>query len=407
MEPPVFDAQMPQARNGSARARMRSAYAIECAAPDAVAEEWRVAHAADAAQAGASPFLSPSWMRAWLAATRAQPVLLRAAMAGRADALGWLCRAPDTGGRRVFALNECGDGVRDVPCIEHNGLVGWAGETGELHGLARHVLAARRMDGPLAGWDELRLGGVPRAWAGAFAAAGAWVSVRAEQPVFVADLASLRDRGDALATMGAETRRQIRRARALYARDGAVTIERVLAPAERDAALACLVALHQARWTTAGQPGAFASPVFRDFVERLVAGGVPGGEVELLRVCAAGRTIAVLLNLVAGGAVANYVAGVSMETDNRLKPGLVAHAMAMELHMAEGRGSYDLLAGESRYKRSLASRKGDLVWLTVRPPGVPALLAAARGMLGRFKRAALTMRSLNQAGLAQGTGRRA
>lgn len=403
----MFDAQMPQAGNGSARAGMRSAYAIEYAAPDAVAEEWRVAHAADAGLARASPFLSPSWMRAWFAATRAQPVLLRAAVAGRADALGWLCRAPDTGGRRVFALNECGDDARDVPCIEHNGLVGWAGASDEVERLARHILAARRMDGPLAGWDELRLGGVPRAWAGAFAAAGAWVSVRAAQPVFVADLASLRDRGDALAAMGAETRRQIRRARALYARDGAVTIERVLAAAERDATLASLVALHQARWTTAGQPGAFASPVFRDFVERLIAGGMPGGEVELLRVCAGGRTIAVLLNLVAGGVVANYVAGVAMETDNRLKPGLVAHAMAMELHMAEGRGSYDLLAGESRYKRSLAARKGDLVWLTVRPPGVPAVLAAARGMLGRLKRAALTMRSLSQADLAQEAGRRA
>jgi CelD/BcsL family acetyltransferase involved in cellulose biosynthesis len=398
---------MPEDVTGSAHAGTRNAYAIVCAPPHAVAEAWRAAHAADAAQGRASPFLSSSWMRAWLAATRAEPMLLRAAAAGRADALGWLCRVPGTGRRRVFALNECGDGARDVLCIEHNGLVGWAGAPDEVEALARHLLAARRMGGPLAGWDELRLGGVPRDWARAFAAAGAWVSLRAEQPVFVADLAMPDGGGDPLAAMGAQTRRQIRRARALYARDGAVTITRARGAAERDDALTCLVDLHQARWIRAGRPGAFASPVFRDFVTHLVAEGAASGEVELLRVRAGARTLAVLLNLVAGGTVANYVAGVVGETDNRLKPGLMAHAMAMELHLGEGRRSYDLLAGESRYKRSLAPRGGDLVWLTVRPPGVPALLAAARGMLGRCKRAAHAMRALSQAGLARGGGRRA
>jgi CelD/BcsL family acetyltransferase involved in cellulose biosynthesis len=398
---------MPETAKGSAPAGMRSAYAIECVAPNAVAEAWRVAHAADAAQGRASPFLSSSWMRAWLAATHAEPVLLRAVGAGREAALGWLCRVPGTGRRRVFALNECGDGARDVLCIEHNGLVGWAGAPDEVEALARHLLAARRMVGPFAGWDELRLGGVPRDWAHAFAAAGAWVSLRAEQPVFVAELAGPDGRGEPLHAMGAQTRRQIRRARALYARDGAVTIARASTAAERDDALACLVDLHQARWTQAGHPGAFASPVFSAFVARLVAEGAASGEVELLRVRAGTRTIAVLLNLVAGGTVANYVAGVVRETDNRLKPGLVAHAMAMDLHMAEGRRSYDLLAGESRYKRSLAARQGELVWLTVRPPGIPALLAATRGMLGRCMRAARVMRPLSQADLAPGGGRRA
>ncbi len=357
--------------------------------PAALADRWRAAWRASACP---SPFLSWSWIAAWLAATGARPALLRAARPGGGEALGLLCRAPGTGRRRVFALNECGDPALDAPFIEHNGLAGWTGDGQAIAGLARFLAEARRA-GPLAGWDELRLGGVPRAWADGFAAAGLTVAWRAEQPTFAVDLAALRAEGAELAaTLEATTRRQRRRALALYAQRGPLRLERIGPAPARRAVAARLQSLHQARWQAAGRPGAFASPVFAAHATALVDGGAASGEAELLQISAGEATIGVLLNLVAGDRVASYVSGFVRERDNRLKPGLVCHALAIERHAAEGRATYDLLAGEARYKRSLAVEAMPLVWISVFPGALSAWRAAGRRALARWRAAAVSAR---------------
>lgn len=321
-------------------------------------------------------FLGWCWTSAWLAATGARPVLLRCVRDGSEVALAFLCRARGPWGTRVVALNETGEPQRDVGYVEYNGLAGGRTDAAIIDAAARYLLAARA-GGPLAGWDELRLSGVSRLWADSFAAAGAWVTIRSEQRSFAVDLERLRRAGnDPLAGMNANTRQQIRRARRIYAAAGPVTLERIRSEAERDAALEELIALHQARWQAKRQPGAFASPVFRQLVQELVARGAPTGEVEMLRARAGTRTIGILLNLVRGGEVANYLGAFAEETDNRLKPGLVTHALAIEHHLACGSGSYDLLAGETRYKASLAAPREEMVWISVRPRTPRALVTA-------------------------------
>lgn len=351
----------------------------------------------------ASPFLTWSWISAWLAATGADPILLRAAgTAG--EALGLFCRAPAAGSRRVFALTQCGDAARDAPFVEHNGLAGGANDPAALERLAA-FLATARAEGPLAGWDELRLSAVPRGWAPAFAQVGFEVEIRATHPVHGVDLDALRGSGVASVrdALGAGARARIRRAVRLYGGASALRIERAVGPSARADALQSLVTLHQARWNAAGRPGAFASPVFRRLVEQLVDRGVPAGEAELLRVDAGPRVVGVMLNLIAGGHVASYATGFAREADNRLKPGLLCHALAIDLHLREGRAVYDLLAGAARYKRELARPCGDLQWLSVFParryPPVIARLGALARRLGAGFRPVLTAR-LRHRGLA-------
>lgn len=335
-----------------------------------------------------SPFLTWTWIASWLEATGATPILLRMSR-GEGEALGLLCRVAGTGSRRIFALTQCGDARRDALFVEHNGLAGGAGDPGSLRRLAA-FLAAARAEGPLAAWDELRLGGVPRAWADAFAQAGFEIAVRAVQPVHAIDLDALRRAGteDALAGLAAGIRWRIARASRLYGGRAALRVERAAGPVACSEALECLAELHQRRWRAAGRPGAFASPVFADMAARVIARGVPAGETEVLRIHAGRRTIGVMLNLIADGHVASYVTGFVREADNRLKPGLVCHALAMDLHLREGRSTYDLLAGAARYKRELAPANGELLWLSVHAAPRPArwiagLRTLARRMLAR------------------------
>lgn len=335
-----------------------------------------------------SPFLTWTWILSWMEATGAAPILLCAAR-GTSEALGLICRVAGTGSRRVFALTQCGDAARDTPFVEHNGLTGGASDPATLRRLAAFLAAARR-EGPLAGWDELRLAGVPRAWADGFAEAGFEVAVRAVHPVHAIDLDALRriGAGQAQAGLAAGARWRIGRASRLYGGRAALRVERATGRAACDAALTHLEELHQGRWLAAGRPGAFASPVFADMVRRVVARGVPAGEAELLRIDAGERTIGVMLNLIAHGHVASYVTGFVREADNRLKPGLVCHCLAMDMHLREGRAVYDLLAGDARYKRELAPPGGELLWLTVlasrRPaPWITGLRTLARRMVER------------------------
>jgi CelD/BcsL family acetyltransferase involved in cellulose biosynthesis len=312
-------------------------------------------------------FLGWRWMAAWMAATGIEPLLLVGQRDGQDVALALLGVRRGRLGARIVALNETGLAEKDVGYVEYNGVLGCAGGREAIDAVARFLMT-QRSAGPIAGWDELRLGGVAPEWIESVAACGARVVVRARQWSYAVDLDRLRAEGrGGLAAMNANTRQQISRARRLYDAAGGLALRRLDEPVAQLAALDELAALHQARWVARGEPGAFASPVFDRLVRELITGSAGDGRVEILRVSVGGRTIALLLNLVQDGEVANYAAGFVRESDNRLKPGLVAHALAIEHHLARGSRVYDLLAGSARYKQSLAAPREEMVWLSVRP----------------------------------------
>ena len=109
----------------------------------------------------------------------------------------------------------------------------------------------------------------------------------------------------------------------------------------------------------------FANPFFERFHRALITDLFAAEQVQLLRICAGGRPIGYLYNLVQGGRVHNYQSGFAYGPDARLKPGLVSHALAVEHNLARGASCYDFMAGDSRYKRSLATGTDHLVWLVV------------------------------------------
>lgn len=317
-------------------------------------------------------FLGWRWVAAWLAATGTRPLLLAGRRDGEDVVFALLGRARGTLGARVVALNETGLAGSDVGYVEYNGLLGCAGDREAIDAAVR-FLTDQRSAGPIAGWDELRLSGVAPEWAESFIGCGARVVVRARQHSYAVDLERLRSAGsDGLAAMTANTRQQIRRARRLYDAAGGLVLRRIDQPAAQLDALGELAALHQARWVARGQPGAFASPVFGRLVRELISGDAGEGRVEILHVSVGARTIAMLLNLIQDGEVANYLGAFVQEADNRLKPGLVAHALAIDHHLARGSRVYDLLAGSARYKESLAARREEMVWLSVRPDSLRA-----------------------------------
>ncbi len=153
-------------------------------------------------------------------------------------------------------------------------------------------------------------------------------------------------------SVSANSRRQIRRSIEFYKQRGDIRVAQAEDETTRRAYWQELAGLHQAGWQGRGQAGAFANSAFLHFHENLMRDAPE--KISLLRISAGNKTIGLLYNYIHGTCVSNYQAGFAYEDDNRLKPGLVAHIYAAGFYAGRDFQTYDLLAGDARYKQSLA-----------------------------------------------------
>lgn len=346
---------------------------------DALGVRWRELEA----RADGSFFQSWSWIGCLAPERYDDPVLLEAHQDGRTAALalfnrrrGWLF---DT-----LWLHQTGDAGRDAIFIEYNG-VSIAAEADAIDALRAACLAEAR-HGALPGarfGRRLILGGVDPAHLRAAAAAGAVFGLITRLAPTL-DLAALRQAGrDPIDVLSANSRAQLRRSMRAYATVGALGIRRAADIAEAHRILDLLAKLHQATWRRRGRPGAFANPHFSRFHHALIDLAWPRGEIDLWLVTAGAAEIGCLYNFQHHGRVLAYQSGFDYElADRRAKPGLTCHYLAIAEGLAEGRDCYDFLAGDDRYKRSLADGAATLHWLTVGPRIDPTrLVRRARGMM--------------------------
>ena len=126
--------------------------------------------------------------------------------------------------------------------------------------------------------------------------------------------------------------------------------------------------LHLARWTDLDKSTSLAADAVVDFHRRLIRALLPSGGVDLLRVGNATQPVGFLYNFVSRGEVLFSQSGLAYETDGKLKPGLVCHALAIDHAARAGHRWYDFLAGQSRYKQSLATDARALVWARIQKP---------------------------------------
>jgi CelD/BcsL family acetyltransferase involved in cellulose biosynthesis len=315
------------------------------------------------AQAEASVFQGWGWVGCLAGERYDAPVLVRAESGGACVGLALFNRS---GGR--LHLAESGDPARDRPYVEHNGpLVARAAPPGTRQAMLRAALRAGSgvvLSGVAPGLAQ-EAGGV------------AWRLARVPAPWV--DLDAVRAAGgDWLATLGANARQQIRRSERDLAAAGPIAVQEAATPEQGAGFLDELIGLHDARWSGRGQGGAFASPFLRRFHHALVQRLLARGELELLRVTAGPALVGLQYNLRRGGMVSAYQSGWAPAEGSRAKPGLTCHHQAILRALARGERGYDFLAGEARYKTSLANATRDLVWAQVVPG------ASARGMLRRL-----------------------
>jgi CelD/BcsL family acetyltransferase involved in cellulose biosynthesis len=190
-----------------------------------------------------------------------------------------------------------------------------------------------------------------------------------------------------LAGFSANTRQQLRRNLRDCEALGPLRIESAASACEALVWFSELKALHVASWTRRGRRHAFQHPFFETFHRALIETGAADGSVQMRRASAGGAVLGYLYDFRRNGRVYAYQSGFD---DSRadLRPGYVAHLLAMEQCAHNGDRIYDFLGGDNRLKRSLADRTYRLATdrFGLPTPGL-RLEAAARHAFSRLRAA--------------------
>jgi CelD/BcsL family acetyltransferase involved in cellulose biosynthesis len=333
-----------------------------CPPADQLERDWRELEA----RSSGSVFLSWPWIGATLIHLRPSSVLVRISCGEQTIGLGLLGRS----GRTLFAprlhLNETGEPDQDRIMTEYNGLLirqGWeqAAVTAFLAALEDSKELGRR---------DLYLSGVSRHWQDSCRAQGFKTRLlRIPQTAPYAALQTGPD-DDLLAGMTRNSRQQIRRSLRHYERQGPLTLDRAQDVPQALDWLDALEALHTSSWNQRGKAGAFSASSFMAFHRRLIVDSFTEGVSDLLRARAGEDVLGYLYNLRWRGVAASYQSGFRFEENAQARPGLVAHLLAMRLYRSEGLSAYRFLAGEARYKTSLATDTDELLWMLAYRPGM-------------------------------------
>ena len=311
-------------------------------------------------------FLSWQWLGHWLATYKPAARVLKVTEGERIIGLGLLV---ETSERRhgvlksqCLRLHQTGQRLQDQIWIEYNGFLSEKGEEDLVAAASLKYICEE-----LPEWDEFIVGAIDSADADRYAQlTGLHKHIRWEAPCFGVDLDALRRGGvHYLDTLSRNTRYQINRCERRYQKRGQVQLQR---PDSVQGALELFDRIgprHLQRWGTGADQSGFANPEFVHFHRELIRTQWAEGGVDLVSLMAGNQEIASYYNLLHKGVVYFYLGGMETEADNRLKPGLLGHALCIEDYRHHGFHYYDFMGGDERYKANLGQLHRQLTQISL------------------------------------------
>ena len=283
---------------------------------------------------------------------------------------------------RALYLNETRDPTHNLG-VEYNDFVA-APDCSEL---ARHALIEWfAMNG--AEFDELSING-----------AGTSISLEVRNhrklqvrelmyPTYRVELSCLDETGQISSIMSRNGRQQLRRASRYYETFGKLELHRAKTIDEAQNFFGEMKRLHIASWERRGKPHSFSNPFFERFHRLLIERSFNAGAIELIRATAGNQVLGYLYNFRYGTKVYAYQSGFAYP-GRGARPGVIAHAMAIQEAHRSGAAVYDFLAGWNRLKQDFATSSQAMFWATVQQPRLGFKLEAFSRQLkmvaGRIK----------------------
>lgn len=265
---------------------------------------------------------------------------------------------------QVISLNETANRYYDILTVEYNSMLFDPSPSIDLDSLFHHL---NSLD-----WDEFILSGVSADFVSTanlldISSRHFHVLIDRNPNSHFVELQTIRDAGmDYLRLLSANKRSQVRRSIKEYEKESKIHIRQAADADEALLMLDQLACLHQQRWQNRGKPGAFSNEYFYQFHRDLIRNRFANGEIQLLHIFSDKMTIGYLYNFVYRRNVLFYQSGFNYSTgNNNHRPGLVAHYFAIMHNTEQNMVTYDFLAGDSDYKRSLATNSVPMYWVSL------------------------------------------
>jgi hypothetical protein len=221
-------------------------------------------------------------------------------------------------------------------------------------------------------WDELAIGASEAEVFTPFKLLGFMPLKVWENVSYQADLKSIRESEKSyLSTRSSNTRYQINRSLRRYEKKGKVIITRAETVEQALTWFDEAGPLHKERWQGHKNGSGFNNLDFVNFHKRFITQSVPDGLVDILKIQAGDYVIAYLFNIIQDKEVKFYLSANRYDdSDKKLKPGLVAHHLAINYYNDRHFDTYDFMGGDSQYKRSLASHSVPLYFMNIQRPNL-------------------------------------
>lgn len=310
-------------------------------------------------------FLTWSWISCWVETYDPNLVIISAMYENQLVAIGLFTRS--TQNRHGFIkshqyrLHQMGDILLDQIWMEYNDFI-----CIDKYRVAAVNACLQALQQSEERWDEIILSMISTSRADDIQKAISGSHILLTNTCYSKNLDNIRDDNPQyLATLNSNTRYQIRRSIRLY--------EQLHGKIEYSFAKDVDEALdffheagkyHVLRWHDSG----FKNRQFMLFHENLIKKSIENNAINLMKITSGEITIAILYFHLMDRDVYFYLQGVNYESNKKLKPGLVAHALATQYYLDKGMRKYDYMSGYSQYKCQLSNPAEDLVTLCIQKP---------------------------------------
>lgn len=298
-----------------------------------------------------SVFLSWPWIQAWLAIIDEPVVVIEASQAQTIVGLSLWCERT----RKVFRvipikqawLHRTGIPKKDQMWTEYNDFLLAADNRVAIRQAMLNFIKKSSL-----GWQELVIG---------LSEVDSLQQINKVFPVYhesiysrghKVDLSQLKDayRSEVLSK---NTRSQVNRSYKMLAEMGEVSFKVLDGQDDIQACMPKIADLHIKRWRDIGDGSGFDNAFFVEFHQSMINNSV--GIIEVCVLSVNGDPIGYLYNYCLAGRVYFYLSALTSHLPSKIKVGMLLQTLAVEHYGQNKCKSYDFLAGDAQYKRSLTN----------------------------------------------------
>ena len=309
-------------------------------------------------------FLTWSWISAWITTYNPEFFVVTASLGDHPVAIGLFTKSIQKRkgfiSSRQIRLHQMGEPLKDQIWMEYNDFICLSEHRKQA---VDDCLSELNSDDQ---WDEIVLSMMSAHRAEAVLAKNKNATVDRYRPCYAVNLLDLRaNKIDYMKSLTANTRYQIKRSLRIYNEHfGSVLLEVATTQQVAVDYFHLAAPFHISRWVDSG----YLNPQFIKFHENLIIQSFDQGSIELLKISAGGQIIAIMYYQIENKTVYFYLHGLNYDGNKKLKPGLVAHALATQYFIDKGMENYDYMGGYSQYKEQLAKISEELATVVIQRP---------------------------------------